>query len=155
LRTALGAMIHFLLALIVVVGLAVLVSGFPSVPALLSLIPTLVLLFLLGWSMAVLTGLANVFFQDTKHLVEVGFQILFYATPIMYKVEMLQNNHLGWLFYFNPLMPILQLVREALLNGGHVPALSTYLAASVTVLVTCTAAVYGLARLQGKLIFYL
>jgi ABC-2 type transport system permease protein len=43
-----------------------------------------VLLFLLGWSLAVLSGFANVYFRDTQHLCEVGFQILFYATPIVW-----------------------------------------------------------------------
>jgi lipopolysaccharide transport system permease protein len=154
LRTSLGAMIHFLLALVVVVALAVLVCGLPRLPALLSLLPTLGLFFLFGWSLAVLAGLANVFFQDTRHLVEVAFQILFYATPIMYKEEMLQNNHLGWLFRFNPLIPMLQLVREALLQGT-VPSLGTYAAATITVLVTGGAALFCLTRLQRQLIFYL
>ena len=48
-----------------------------SVAALLSLVPTFALLFVIGWSLAVCTGLANVMFQDSQHLVEVGMQIMF------------------------------------------------------------------------------
>ena len=48
------------------------------------------MLFLLAWSLAVLAGFANVYFQDTQHLCEVGFQILFYLTPIMYPEELLR-----------------------------------------------------------------
>ncbi len=60
------------------------VNGFGNVPALLSLVPTLVLLFVIGWSLAVCMGVANVMFQDSQHLIEVVMQILFYVTPIMY-----------------------------------------------------------------------
>jgi len=165
LRTALGAMIHFLLAMVVVLALTFWVKGPPNPLVLLSLVPTLVLLFLFGWSLAVLSGLVNVFFQDTKHIVEVGFQILFYATPIMYPVELLRENHLGWLLRLNPLVSILQLIREplgALMANpslpspvAHVPALSTYAMASGTVLLCAAAATYLLGRLQRQLIFYM
>src|SRR5262249_40220606 len=108
-----------------------------------------------GWGLAVLAGIINVFFQDTKHLVEVGFQILFYATPIMYNVDLLEKNGLGWLVKVNPLVPILQLIRDPILEHGHVPALGTYAAAGAVVLLTVGAATFCLARLQRQLIFYL
>src|SRR5262249_30541370 len=85
LRTALGGGIHFLIALVVVLGFGGFVSGFSQPLALISLIPSLIILFVLGWSLAVLAGFANVFFQDTKHLAEIGFQMLFYASPIIYR----------------------------------------------------------------------
>ena len=46
--------------------------------------PTFFLLFGLVWSLALLAGFANVYFQDTQHLTDVGFQILFYATPVFF-----------------------------------------------------------------------
>jgi ABC-type polysaccharide/polyol phosphate export permease len=154
LRTSLGAMIHFLLALLVVLALALSVYGALHVVPLLSLLPTLVLLFCFGWSLSVLAGLANVFFQDTRHLVEVAFQILFYATPIMYNVELLRENRLGWLLKCNPLVPVLQLVREPILDG-RIPSLTTFAAGGLTVLFTCATAVFCLSRLERQLIFHL
>jgi ABC-type polysaccharide/polyol phosphate export permease len=159
LRTTLGAMIHFLLALMVVMAMAFYTYGVPSWPALLSLIPTLVLLFLLGWSLAVIGGLANVIFQDTKHLAEVGFQIVFYATPIMYKEKMLQGSHFGWLIQLNPFVAFFHLIRDPILvDEGlppHVPSLTTFLIAGGTVLVITSIAAFWLARMQRRLIFYL
>lgn len=159
LRTTLGAMIHFLLALLIVMVLTLTIYGLPKLSLILCLLPTLCLLFVLGWSLAVLGGLANVLFQDTKHLAEVGFQILFYATPIMYHVKTLQENHLGWMIYLNPLVSFLQLIREPILAEHgvppHVPALTTYLIAGGTVLVVASLASYFLARMQRRLVFYL
>src|SRR5262249_27434063 len=56
LRTALGGAIHFVIALAVVITFVGCLLGFSSVPALFTLLPTLVLLFLLGWTLAVLGG---------------------------------------------------------------------------------------------------
>ena len=78
LRTALGETVHFLIALCVVLGLVWYLHGFGNLPVLLTLVPTLLLLFVFVWSLALIAGFANVYFQDTQHLADVGFQILFY-----------------------------------------------------------------------------
>src|SRR5262249_43069302 len=96
LRTALGGSVHLMMALCVVLLMAVYShGGFPGPEQILSLFPSVLLLFLLGWALAVLTGSFNVMFQDTQHLAEVGFQILFYATPIIYDLEQLTGGRAG------------------------------------------------------------
>jgi ABC-type polysaccharide/polyol phosphate export permease len=154
LRTALGGTIHFLLALLVACSLSWYLNGISNALCLLSLIPSVILLFIFVWSTAVLAGFANVCFQDTQHLAEVGFQILFYVTPIMYKADMLRDNHLGWLVRINPLVPLLELIRAPVVNG-HLPALSTFAAAAVVVLTTVAAAGATVMGLQRRLIFRL
>ena len=156
LRTTLGGVVHFLLALAVVTPAAYFIGpeGWDNPLSLLTLIPTLLLLFLLGWSMATLAGFANVYFQDTQHLTEVGFQILFYATPIIYKRDMLQKNNLTWLADYNPLAAFLELVRAPILKG-EIPAMETFGIAAATVLILGVAASFTLAKLQRRLIFQL
>lgn len=156
LRTTLGAMIHFLLALTVVIPTAYFFSptGWEDPRSLLTLIPTLLLLFLFGWSMAVLAGFANVWFQDTQHLTEVAFQILLYATPIIYKRNMLVKINLEWIAQYNPLAAFLELIRQPIL-GGQYPDMESFGIASFTVLVTGLAASFTLSRLQRQLIFQL
>ncbi len=154
LRTALGGLVHFLLALCVVVVLTWYLHGFGNVPALISLLPAIALLFLFAWSLALLAGFANVFFQDTQHLAEVGFQLLFYTTPIIYMESVLERNHLGWLLSFNPLVAFLRMFREPLLHG-QLPSTETYVTACLVVLVTAGAAVGVLVRWQRRLIFYM
>jgi lipopolysaccharide transport system permease protein len=154
LRTALGGTIHFLVALSVVMMLSWYFHGFVNLPALVSLLPTILLLFVFAWSVAVLAGVANVYFQDTQHLTEVGFQMLFYATPIIYYPEQLQATNLGWLLKLNPMVALLELVRQPILKG-EVPTLGTFTVAITTVVVAFLAAGWTLARLQRRLIFHL
>src|SRR5262249_14766063 len=68
LRIVLGNLFHLLLALALFIGLTGLLHGFPNPLAMLSLFPTLILLLILAWSLAVLGGLINVHFPDTKHI---------------------------------------------------------------------------------------
>jgi len=154
LRTALGAGVHFAIALSVVLALALYCGSAFHPLALLTLLPTLVLMFLLGWGMALLAGMANVLFQDSEHLATVGFQILFYATPIIYTDQTLRDHGLAWLMRYNPLVAFLKLLRDPILKG-QVPSWETYgLATSTVVVVTGTAALL-LARLQRRFIFHL
>jgi lipopolysaccharide transport system permease protein len=154
LRTALGGTVHFLMALIVVLCLTWYLKGFENWSSLICLVPALALLFLLGWSLAVLAGFANVVFQDTQHLSEIGFQILFYATPIMYFPDLLEKTQIGWLLNYNPVLPLLQLVRQPILDGQF-PTMETYGTAALIVLGVACAAGYTLARFQRRLIFHL
>jgi ABC-type polysaccharide/polyol phosphate export permease len=154
LRTMLGAAFHFSLSLLLVVLLAAGLRGLPSLWALLSLAPTILLLLLLGWALATVFGLVTVRFRDTHHLSELGFQSLFYLTPIIYEPEMLTRRGLGILLHVNPIVPILRLLREPILDG-RVPALHTYGSAALTVLVALTAAAALLWREERQLIFHL
>lgn len=155
LRTALGAAIHFFIALGIVLAFSMIVGGKSNPRALLSIVPSVVLLLVFGWSMATLFGLANVFFQDTKHLSEVGFQLLFYGTPVMYTTKFLgEGSKIAWLVQHNPLGAFLHLIREPILEG-RVPALSTYAMAGGLTLILAIIAAMALARFQRRLIFFL
>jgi ABC-type polysaccharide/polyol phosphate export permease len=154
LRTALGAAFHFLIALSVVVALSWYIHGFGNLTALFSLIPTIILLLILGWSLALLASLTTVYFQDTQHLAEVGFQLLFYATPIIYMEDKLPEHRMVWLLHFNPLVTLLRLIREPILYA-RVPDLTTFAFAVAIVCVAATAATFMLYRLQRQIIFYL
>jgi ABC-type polysaccharide/polyol phosphate export permease len=153
LRTALSGSVHLVLALLVVVAASGLLRGGGGL-ALVSLLPSVALLVVLGWALAALAGMANVYFQDTRHLCEVGFQMLFYATPIIYEERLLEDRALGWVVQLNPLVPLLRLLREPLLEG-RAPAPSTYAAATAVVGAAAVLAAVVLARVQRRLVFHL
>jgi ABC-type polysaccharide/polyol phosphate export permease len=153
LRTALGESIHFLIALGVVIALSWCFQGFANLPALLSLVPTLVLLFVFVWSLALIGGFANVYFQDTQHLTEVGFRILFYSTPIIYRLKGI-GGRLETIVSYNPLVPLLDLVRLPIVEAT-VPHPMTFISAGLTVLLTATVATVVCHRAQRQLIFHL
>jgi lipopolysaccharide transport system permease protein len=154
LRMTLGAGIHFLIGMAVVLLFVWYIEGFRNLPALANLIPVFILLFLFGWSLAILLGVANVLFQDCQHLIEVALQILFYLTPIFYRPEMLRQRHLDWFLAVNPMAVMLELLRTPILDGKDIP-LSTYGIAWLVVCITTGAAVLTLARLERRMIFYL
>jgi ABC-type polysaccharide/polyol phosphate export permease len=154
LRTTLGAGFHFLLGLGIAMLFVWYVNGFGNLPALLSLVPTLALLFVVGWSLAVCMGVANVLFQDSQHLIEVAMQVLFYVTPIMYYPDQLGNARLEKIIRMNPLAALLDLVRQPLLND-RLPSLWTVGVASLSGLVAVAVAGAVLARFEKRIIFYL
>jgi ABC-type polysaccharide/polyol phosphate export permease len=119
-----------------------------------SLAPTMLLLFAFGWSLAVLGGAANVYFNDTQHLAEVLFQILFYLTPIIYRLEDLGRHRLGAVLNWSPVVAFLNLVREPLLHHTP-PSPQQYAYAGAVVAFTALLAATLLGRLQKKLIFHL
>jgi lipopolysaccharide transport system permease protein len=154
LRVTLGAGFHFLLGMGVVLVATWCLTGLQSLPALLSLLPTLLLLFLLGYSLAICAGVVNVMFQDTQHLVEVVLQVLFYLTPIIYSIKLLEERHVGSLVALNPLAAFLELIRQPILEGQF-PSLDAFgLATLFTALVAATATAV-LARMERRMIFYL
>jgi ABC-type polysaccharide/polyol phosphate export permease len=153
LRTVLGSSFHFGMALLVVIALRFLMIGFSGVSSFASLVPTCMLLFVLGWSMSLIAGFATAYFPDVQHLSEVGLQILFYATPIIYPADKIQGK-LGALLSLNPFSTFVELFREPLLHG-HWPSLTQFGVALRATYVIAAVAALTAARLQKKVIFQL
>lgn len=74
--------------------LVVLLLVFGSMPLpwipLLLLVVVLLTAFALG--IALLLSVANVYFRDTQHFVTIGMQLWFYATPIVYPYQLIQDQ---------------------------------------------------------------
>jgi ABC-type polysaccharide/polyol phosphate export permease len=154
LRTALSAAIHLLLALAVLVVFAWVLNGPVNVPWLPVAVPGIALLFLCGWAMAICAGTLNVLFQDTQHLVQVGLQMLFYASPVFAEERLFRERGLGWLADFNPVAAFLSMVRDPILYCRF-PSVWNVSLATVATAAAMACAVWALARTQRKLIFYL
>ncbi|MEN6458105.1 MAG: ABC transporter permease [Thermoguttaceae bacterium] len=155
LRTTLGAGFHFLLGLGIAAVLVWCVNGFGNLPALLSLVPTFALLFVVGWSLAICAGLVNVMFQDSQHLIEVLMQVLFYVTPIIYRPEMLlKRNLMSWFVRLNPFAALLELIRQPLLEGT-LPSSWAVGVGLLTGFVMVAVAALALRCFEKRIIFYL
>ncbi len=154
LRTTLGVMIHFLIALALVAVLKLGLQGTQRPPELLSLTAGVLLLFLFGWAVAALAGYVNVAFRDTQHILGIVFQIGFYLSPIIYPASSLASTRFGWVLALNPLTPFLDVIREPMLEGRP-PSLACACAAAAITLVVGAAAALSLGRQQRRVIFYL
>ena len=156
LRTVLANAFHFLMALIPALVLSACRNGHVSVPALLlGVLPGAVLLLALGWSVAVLVGVANVHFRDTRHITDIAMQVFFYLTPVMYPKEFVQQRFLGRLMQtYNPVTPFLSLIRDSILNNQLPPA-SAYASAALIVMAMGSVAAVALWNEERRLIFHL
>jgi lipopolysaccharide transport system permease protein len=165
LRNVLGAAFHFVIGLLLAITIGLLTgpdttsnpsaTRFHQLLALPSLLPTCALLLLFGWCLSIMFGLLSVRFRDTRHLVEIGLQGVFYLTPIMYRIETFKAKHrLTMLLECNPLVSFLNLIRDPILLG-QVPSLTTYRNAAAVVLVLVVAAATALRIEERRLIFHL
>ena len=140
LRFVLGYAIQAIFALGVAVAAVICVDGHANKLLLLwAILPSLVLIFIAGWAVATTFSFAQVYFHDTKHLLEIGAQILFFLTPIVYPPSLLVGKGLGWVARFNPVNVYLELVRYPLING-ELPQAKLYVYG-----IACTAALFTMA----------
>jgi lipopolysaccharide transport system permease protein len=156
LRTVLANAFHFMMALVPLLVLAACRNGPPSPQALLlGVLPGVLLLLSLGWSVAVLVGVANVHFRDTRHISDIVMQVLFYVTPVMYPKEFMRDRALGQLMQtYNPLTPFLRLIRDTVLTN-QVPPATAYASACMIVAAVGGVAAVALWNEERRLVFHL
>jgi ABC-type polysaccharide/polyol phosphate export permease len=154
LRVVLTVGFHFLISLLLALVFAWIATGPRNPLALVSLLPSLVLLVLFGWSASVLAALAHVYFPDSQHLAELALQALFFLTPVMYPPALLEQHGLGGLAQLNPLAHLLDLIRQPVL-AGQLAAWSTYAVAAGATSVMLLCAGWALSRLERWLLFAL
>jgi lipopolysaccharide transport system permease protein len=75
----------------------------------------------------------NVFYRDVRHLIALGMQLWFYATPIIYPVTLVPE-HLRPFYFLNPMAGVIEAYRAVLLHRT-LPAPSLVTAAVVASLV--------------------
>ncbi|MBN9118167.1 MAG: ABC transporter permease [Planctomycetes bacterium] len=155
LRFVLGYAIQAAFALAAAVAFVVGLDGSAQKLALLwAVVPSLLMIFVAGWAFATTVSFAQVYFHDTKHLLEIGSQMLFFLTPIVYPAGLLVGRGLGWMARINPINVYLELVRYPLATG-ELPDAKLYLYGLV-----CTAALVAVAsatiwRYQKRFVFAL
>lgn len=118
-----SSLVNFLAALAIFALLCVLQERVPPPGVLwVPVILAIELVFVVG----VVLGLAsiNVFLRDIRHTVPFLTMLLYIATPIIYETERLRalvTRVLGesqvWLIYLNPLVPIVESFKAAVLGG--------------------------------------
>lgn len=65
---------------------------------------------------AFFTSIISVRIRDLQHIVEVAMQLLFYATPILYSINILPDNIERFIRY-SPIYIVIQAIRNAFIDG--------------------------------------
>jgi lipopolysaccharide transport system permease protein len=153
LRTVMGTGIHFLLALVTVTTLICLLHGSTQpLEWLWAALPVVLMLWVFCWSIATITAFANVYFPDTQHLMDVGLQLFFFLTPILY-TNLNYELHTQ-LTNYNPVYIFLELLRQPLVYG-QLPMTMLYVQGGLITAVAFGLACGTIAWLQKKVIFQL
>lgn len=150
---ALGAVIGVVIQSAIEVGLVLVVLLlFGNIGWSWLLLPVWAALFIVFCSSAaVIFAIANIYFRDFAHIVAVGLQLLFYATPILYPESRLSEIHvsaLRWVVEANPAAQFIALFRDQAYSLGAGSVTHWAVAAAWTV-VTAAAAVWVFTR-HGK-----
>ena len=154
LRAVLGASYHFVMGMAVCVVMTWALKGFHNMPSILTFLPSLMVLFVFGWALAVCTGILNVLFQDAQHLLEIVLQITFYLTPILYSPTIWSDRGMTWVLLANPFTSMLEMIRQPLVQG-QLPSSSMV---GISLLSTCIVVMLAATLLktwEKNLIFHL
>jgi lipopolysaccharide transport system permease protein len=113
--TVFSKIVDLLFGLLILLGLMVFYSEYPSwtavwVPAIFAM----QLLFTVGLSLPL--AALNLFFHDVRYLVGVTLMIWFYITPVIYPVDIVPERY-KILFDLNPLSLVVNAYRRVLLDG--------------------------------------
>ena len=57
-------------------------------------------------------------YRDLKYLISFGIQLLMYATPVVYPLSMVTDPRLAFILKINPITPVIETFRFALLGAG-------------------------------------
>lgn len=180
LRTTLTNLVHYLITLVVTIGVVAFLKTVPvptpavsppattaTTPATLApppvawtaplvmawaLVPAVALSVLFVWGVATVLSFATVYFHDVSHIMELAAQVTFFLTPIIYPKTALGN--LQWVADVNPVVPFIEMVRVPLVDGV-LPGADVYGYAVALTVVAVGLAVGTLAWLQKKVIFHM
>jgi len=154
LRTTLVASYHFMVMLGLSIGLCCLLRGSLPFAMLPLVVPALLTLFLVGLSLCTICAIANTYFPDMQHLLDVGLQITFYLTPIIYPVSMMEDRGLGWLMEINPFASLVIFLRNPIVDGTAPPMAAVLIALGFAAVLAVVAS-YALSRVQKTLVMRL
>lgn len=70
--------------------------------------------YILQQGIIFITSAINVYVRDAEYIINFIISMLFYATPILYSVQLFENSPLKWIIYLNPMTTIINCYRDIL-----------------------------------------
>lgn len=103
---------------LVVVGVFIILNGIALSASALLVIPLIIELYIIALGLAFFLAALNVKYRDVGYLWEIFLQAAFYATPIIYPLQMVVNAmpQAATIIMLNPVAQVIQDVREVLVT---------------------------------------
>jgi lipopolysaccharide transport system permease protein len=135
----------------IIIALVLLLVGHGFTLMSLMVIPNLILIQLNLTLLSIVISIFCTRYQDMTQVVNVGTQIVFFFTPILWQVETLKNR--TYLAEMNPVYHWIEMVRAPLL--GHMPTIGDYLWSGASLVVLSILAAYYLGRYRSRIAYWL
>jgi ABC-type polysaccharide/polyol phosphate export permease len=117
-------------------------------------IPGLLLLLAAALGQIVICAYLGTRFRDLPHAMGGMLQVLFFVTPILFPVKLLKERHLDFVYRYNPLHYLIDVVRHPI-TEGEMALPENYLYAGLYVVVVWLLAAAVAKRLDDRLVFLL
>ena len=118
------------------------------------MLPCFVLFLLINFFHLVIVAHIGVRFRDLPHLLGSVIQIAFYLTPVIFTVTMLKERGMAFVYMFNPLYYLLELIRYPLLNSDAPPVEVIYVALGYCVVMGLIAALV-VKKMSQRIVYVL
>ena len=135
----------------IIIALVLLLIGQGFTLTSLIAIPNLILIQLNLTLLSIVISIFCTRYHDMTQVVNVGTQIVFFFTPILWQVETLENR--TYLAEMNPVYHWIEMVRAPLL--GHLPTINDYLWTGASLVVLSILAAYYLGRYRSRIAYWL
>jgi ABC-2 type transport system permease protein len=123
-----SGLVNFVLSLLVLFAIMG-VTGAPLRPALFFLPVSILLMGLFTFGASLGLTAVSIFFGDVREMIQAGLPALMYLTPIIYPISVVPDRF-RWLIRINPLVYIVEVVRDPIYYG-IIPSPTTLLLATV------------------------
>ncbi len=117
-------------------------------------IPGLIILLLAAQAHIVICAYLGTRFRDLPHAMTGALQVLFFVTPIMFPVKILKERHMDFVYQYNPLHYLVDVVRHPILQG-ELAGSENYIFAGAYVIVAWVLAAIVAKRFDSRLVFLL
>lgn len=153
LRALVAYSIVLLIGFCAVILMQIVIGGFEATGWLLA-IPGLALLVIAALAHITISAYLGTRFRDWPHALAGLLQVIFFVTPIMYPIKLLQAKHLDFVYKLNPLYYLVDIVRHPILTGSFAP-IENYSFALVYILLIWIVAIFVARKLDNRLVFLL
>ena len=96
----------------------------------------IILIFLFSLGLSLFFATAYVYVKDTPHVLAIGFQALFFLTPILYPLSILSPN-IEKFFRLNPFYYFIEYFRHPFYYAKMPPGELTFIVCAITLLTFC------------------
>lgn len=148
-RAVAGAFINLLISLSAFFAVYLFLGFENFSPKMLMMIPALFIWLIFGIGWANIVSIINIYIRDFQPLQAILFQALFYATPIIYTVDMIPSEY-SLIYLANPLYYLMEILRQPLL-GQTIPGIEKWIIAFSFSLITFILGVYILNKNGRKI----